>query len=291
MAVDMSIAATVEDRLEAARDSLAARAGADVDGALESAAGLLEAHPELPNAAWLMAEVERARSTRFRRIAPVDAAAAARSWSRAAALDGGRAAGQGEGETAPDSGARAVLSVELRPQADMRIWADGAPLDGVPVTTRPGAHDVIVTWRGAPVWASWVELPPGGSTLPLSALDAPECSAADLSAVRADGQRVVALQARCPHWVAAATSATRGAVRIATCEADRCAALSDYKPTSRWLLERPEHPKPEWPAWATWGLVGTGAAVAAGVIAAVAVSNSQANSTGVRFVNGGLTVK
>src|SRR5579859_3430113 len=69
-AVDLRIADDVAVQLERARDALAALDGAEVDRALATAEASLRAHPELPQAAWLLAEVERTRSTRLRRVAP-----------------------------------------------------------------------------------------------------------------------------------------------------------------------------------------------------------------------------
>src|SRR5580700_5535610 len=109
LAVDPRIADDVERLLDRARDAMVARDGEAVDRVLSAAASTLQAHPELPQAAWLMAEVERAKSSRLRRIAPVDEAAANVAWTRAEALDGGRVAGIGEQAAA--SPAAATLTV------------------------------------------------------------------------------------------------------------------------------------------------------------------------------------
>jgi hypothetical protein len=276
--MDIGIAASIEDRLESARDALVAGSAADVDRALGAAEDLLAARPQLPNAAWLMAEVERARSVRWRRIAPTDPAAADRAWSRAEALDGGRTAGPGEQpSTRPET---ATLTPEMRPSAQAQVWLDGAALAAGPFSCRAGPHALVVTWQRTPIWASWIELPPGASTVTLSALDPPACSSADLSEVRLAGDGVSPGPARCAHWVAAAPGVDPGAIRIATCEGDQCSTLADWRPAPAW--SRPAQPEGErrsrWPAWATWGLVGTGVAVATGVVVvAIAVSSSQSS--------------
>jgi hypothetical protein len=288
LTVDLGIAATVEDWLDTARDALTARSGADVDRALAAAQSLLDAHPELPNAAWLMAEVERARAARFGRINPTDVEAAERAGARACALDHGRLAGAGETQaTMPPT---ATITLHGRAAREEQVWIDGSPATALAVESHAGPHAIVVTWQGAPIWATWVEAPPGASTVGLSQLDAPACSSADLEAAHlAEGERVEANLAQCAHWVAAAPGLTRGAIRVATCEADECNPLAEWRPAPLWSQPiQPEHRnRSGWPAWATWGLVGTGVAAASGVIAAVVASSSRGADV-VQYVNGGL---
>jgi hypothetical protein len=276
LTVDLGIAATVEDWLDSARDALTARSAADVDRALAAARSLLDAHPELPNAAWLMAEVERARAARFRRIPPTDLEAAERAASRAYALDGGRLAGAGETQaTLPPT---ATITLQMRAAREEQVWMDGSPATTLAVESRAGPHAIVVTWQGVPIWARWVEAPPGASAIALSELDARACSSADLGPAHlAEGERVEAHLALCAHWVAAAQGLTRGAVRVATCQADRCTPLADWHAAPLWSQPvQTEHKhRSGWPAWATWGLVGTGAAVVSGVVVAVVASSSR----------------
>jgi len=278
IAVDLGISATVEDLLDSARDALTARSGTDVDRALKAAESLLEAHPELPNAAWLMAEIERARSVRCRLIAPTDDEAADRAWSRASALDTGRLAGPGEPTVA--AARPATITPEMRASRETQVWIDGSPVGPGPIASRAGPHALVVTRRGGPIWASWIEAPPGPSTVALSQLDAAPCSTADLEEAHLAGGYVSAELARCAHWVAAAPGLTLGAIRIATCQEDQCGPLVDWRPSPVWS-QPPPHERERrsgWPSWATWGLVGTGVAVAAGVVAAVVASSSRSPS-------------
>ncbi|MGH7436349.1 MAG: hypothetical protein ACRENE_11810, partial [Polyangiaceae bacterium] len=78
--VDPHVAGDVEDLIDRARDALAGTDGSAVDREIAKAEALLRAHPELPQAAWLMAEVERVRAVRLGQMPPVDAAAATRAW-------------------------------------------------------------------------------------------------------------------------------------------------------------------------------------------------------------------
>ena len=69
-AVDDRDSDEVELRLEAAREATDARDADATDRALTSAESILRAHPEMPQAAWLMAEALRAKAARLRSRAP-----------------------------------------------------------------------------------------------------------------------------------------------------------------------------------------------------------------------------
>lgn len=273
--IDLGIAATVEDLLESARDGLTGRSGAEVDRALGAAQDLLAAHPELPNAAWLMAEVERVRSARWRRIAPTEVQAAERASSRADALDGGRMAGAGE--TDANAAQAATITLQMRPSRAAQIWMDGSPVRTGAIESRSGPHSIVVMWLGAPIWATWIETPAGASTVELSELDAPACSSADLEPAHLNGDHVDAELAQCTRWVAAARGLTSGSIRVATCQASHCGPLTDWRPSPVWSQPlTPGHERRSgWPSWGTWGLVGAGVAVASGVVLAVALSSSR----------------
>jgi hypothetical protein len=291
LAIDPGIADQVEALLDRARDAIAAREGDAIDRATASAEDLLRVHPELPQAAWLMAEVQRARSTRWRRVLPADPEAAEREWLRAEALDGGRMPGLGE-TSAASHPPRAELVLALPDP-------DGARLDGadVPATglaaTRAGLHALVVTAEGAPVWAGWIEVPPGRSTLAIDAPAAPPCSSADTARAGLESETVRADHVRCARWVAVAPGPAPGALRIATCGASQCGPVVVWRAAAPWTGPSPVAPAAgdgrdrRWPAWATWVLAGAGVAVATGI--ALAASGAfQAAPTETRFVSGGL---
>ncbi len=285
LAPDPAAAERIEQLLDRSRDSLSARDAAGADGALDAAGALLRAHPELPQAAWLMAEVERGRATRWRRIAPGDAEAADRAWARAEAIDGGRVGAVSE--TAGAQGAAAAL-VTLDLPADEGAWWDGARVEGPAVRTRAGSHALVVTWDGGPIAASWVDVPAGPSRVRPEAPPALACALADVRRAHLEGGAVSARGVRCPRWVAATPVPGGAGVLVATCEADRCSALVDWTPSPPWTWPLPERPRPAWPSWATWTLVtaGVAAAVGAGVVAAVVAAEPSPSET--RFVTGGL---
>ncbi len=285
LAVDPGVADDVEKFLDRARDALAARDGDAVDRMLEAANGTLEAHPELPQAAWLRAEVERARSTRLRRIAPVDEAAAAAAWSRAEALDGGRVSGVGEQGAA--SPAPATLTLPAGLPAGITVRVDGIAATQQTLVTRAGPHDVVVELDGAPVWASWIDAPAGTSSPPISAPLTPECSKMDVSRARGAGDAVDGAGVRCPSWIAVIGDDT-GNVRVAVCSGDHCGPLAAWHAPLPWTYNPPVDGTHggKWPTWATWGLVGAGAIVATGVVV-LATGVLKPAPTETQFVSGG----
>ncbi len=294
--VDLSIAEDVERALDRARDAIAAREGDNVDANLGAAEAALRAHPELPQGAWLMAEVERARSTRWRRVPPTDAAAADRAWMRAEALDGGRAPGVGEQSSQAHPPA-ASLRLEVTP-AGAEAYLDGSPaeLGSGETPTHAGPHQLVVTWRGVPIWASWLQTPQGSSVVHAAAPSPPPCSVSDLARVRqvrlaSGGDAVDGTGARCAQWVAAVGGATPEEVRVASCEADRCGPLLAWQASIALPLPwspPPERPRAGWPAWGTWSLVGAGAAIATGVAVILASGVLRPPAPETRFVSGGI---
>jgi hypothetical protein len=312
LTVDLGVADVVEDLLDRARDAIAARDGEGVERATSTADALLRAHPELPQAAWLMAEVERTRATRWRRVPPEDVEAADRAWGRAAALDTGRV--PGIGEVAPTARPVEALASLSLPRDD-ETFLDGRPTRGgrdgagepepARSTTRSfatvaGPHALVVTAAGATVWAGWLELGPGSSSVVIDLPDPAPCSIADLSRAAASAGHsgsltpVDARGVRCREWVAAAAGGANGTVQIARCEADRCAPAVEWPSVPAWA--RPAPPTlvddtaaraHRWPAWATWALASAGAALAAGAVV-VTSGALQPAPTATRFVTGGL---
>jgi hypothetical protein len=289
LAIDPRVPDEVEDLLDRARDATDARDGVAVDRALDGAEARLRAHAELPQSAWLMAEVERARSTRWRRVTPADVDAAERSWLRAEALDRGRVPGVTEHA---GTGTPAPASVTLALPHGEHAWLDGAAVVTIPIATRAGLHALVMTWAGAPVWAGWIEAPAGSSSVEVEGPDALPCSSVDMTGARVDRNAIVADRVRCGSWLAVTGGAGPASVRVATCEVNRCGPLIEWhSPAPRWTWTAPEHQSgARWPAWATWGLVGAGAAVAAGItIAATGVLAPAPAET--RFVSGGIKTK
>ncbi len=288
LGVDPRLAEDVERLLERARDAMAARDDEAFDRLLGAAESTLEAHPELAQAAWLRAELERTRATHFDRMVPADPARAAAAWAVAAALDGGRVPGVGEpagrSQVAPPS--TLTLPEALLLGATVRF--DGQPTASLVISTRAGKHAVVVEVDGAPTWASWIDAPPGTSALFIPAPELPACSQLDVRRARAAGDTVEAHGVRCPAWLAATATADDPAIHVATCAADHCGRWQSWQPPPLWTFEpRREAPPASWPGWASWGVAGAGALVATSIVIAVSGVLAPAPST-TEFVVGGV---
>jgi hypothetical protein len=285
LAVDPHAADEVESLLDRARDALAARDGDAVDRALGAAEATLRAHPELPQAAWLMAEVHRARSVRLRRVPPVDVEAADRAWALAESIDGGRVAGVGEqAGTVHAAGASIVLDGALE---GATVTLDGIVVRPGAVPTHAGVHALVVAWDGTPVWAEWIDAPAGSSTVRVNAPEPPPCTTSDVQHARAVAGTVDADHVRCASWVAALPGPSEGSVLVATCEPGRCGPLLEWRTPPSWTWTPPPPPTHPWPSWATWGLVGAGAVVATGVVL-LATGAFQPAPNETRFVSAGV---
>ena len=285
LAVDERMPDDVERALDRARDGMVARDAEMVDRALAVAEVSLRAHPELPQAAWQMAEVLRTRSARLRRIPPADLDASERAWVRAQALDGERVAGIGEQAFASHPAPATLRLDRALRGAGLRV--DGLPATGEVIATLSGPHTLVVTWDGAPVWAAWVEAPPGSSTVHVEVPASPPCSADDLGRAALGSGEIDAAAVRCDTWIAAIGGSATSSIRVATCGEGRCGPMLEWgAPTWTWTPP-PASTNKSWPTWATWGLVGAGAAVATGIVV-VAAGALQRPPLETRFLSGGV---
>jgi len=274
LAVDLGMGDAVERWLDIARDAIAGRERDSADRALSSAESLLRAHPEWPQAAWLMAELDRARSVEWRHVPPTDLQFAEGAWLRAEAIDGGRVAGVGE-EASARHPSSATIAVDLTPE-DAELWLDGQPAKDTVIPTRAGTHALVATWGGAPVWAEWIEVPAGSSSVRVKAPGVLPCSVRDVARahVTADptgapgALQIDAGHVDCRAWVAATAGTGPGSLRMALCETNRCGPALEWRAPEPWTWSPDDERRNERKGmpWATWGLVGTGVAIAAGVV-------------------------
>jgi hypothetical protein len=285
--VDRSLATGIEAGLEEARRAVAALDAEAVARALGGVESTLAAHPELPQAAWLRAEVERTWSARWARVEPKDPDKAAAAWGRAAALDGDRAAGVGE--TAYPRGSLevdATLVVDGEtPGEPVELYVDGLRTAPGPIRRGEGEHQIVAMHARGVAYAAWVTVS-RGATITVALPPPPVCSVDDLAARRSQG-------VRCPRWVAA-TPLEDGA-RIATCAGDRCGAADKVTVP----VTHPSHgtgpgaggqtppEKKPWPVWITWTAAGVGVVALTGVVlwAAGAFAGPERST---RFVSGGV---
>jgi hypothetical protein len=286
--VDLALADRVEEDLDHARDALATLDFDGAERALARAEGALLDHPELPQAAWLMAEVMRGWAARWMRGTP-DVERAARAWRAAAALDGGRVPGLGEPRGVEPPPAAAATPLALDGLDGGHVFVDGAEVVGGAMHVAAGRHAIVVTRSAATVWAAWVNVTPG-SEVRASIPPVPACSKVDLGKVTlGEGPVVRADGVQCAGWVAALPDA--GGVKVASCEASRCGPMLSWRLT---LPASPTHEHPpavtsRWPTWATWTLVGVG--VATGTVVALAAAGTFQPKNETRFVNGGVKLQ
>ncbi len=286
--LDLTVADRVESELAAARNALTRLDADATEHALARARQLLEAHPELPQAGWLMAEVLRGWAARWMRIAPIDVDRAARAWTMAAALDGGRA--PGIGETSAPVPALVTSTFDWTGEADVKVTVDGAPITRGAGKYAAGEHAVVVTRDDAIVWADWVSIA-AGSYAHLPDFAAPACSLADFSLAKATTGTKSGIDARgvrCGHWVAATAAA--GGVRAAVCEEAVCGPLVLWQLHSGALGPLAPPPKPDKKRGVWIGVVVVGVVVVVAVtsiaLAASGAFDSAPHET--KFVGGGL---
>ncbi len=218
--------AQVESSLEEARNAAAALEQSRALTALERAERTLREHAELPQSAWLMAEILEL-SADVESTAPDGADAAKALRKRAAALEGPRAAPFSDHapvEVEADKALR-VDVVGLEPD-DTLEW-DGRPSQR-DLNTAPGEHHARVARNGRLLWAGWARVAPASSSTEQLRLPVPEtvaCSADDVGQGHFEGGRAVgAPHARCNSYVLARPRAA-GGIEAALCEREACGRI------------------------------------------------------------------
>lgn len=291
IAIDLEIADSIEKSLDRSRDALAALDVDATERALLQAETLVRAHPELPQAAWLRAEVERGWAARWLRGEPRDPERAERAWQRAAVLDGGRVAGIGE-----------AMPLPSRADADSRLEVDAAPnavisVDGVVAVAAnhaalhrtEGEHQVVVSKpNGQVTYASWISIGPSSRVL-IRIPKPTACSADDVESARSANPET-RLAVTCPSWVAASEGPRPGVVQVATCDLGRCGSFVEWSAATPHVFSPVPfvgEKKRAWPPWATWASVGVGV-VAAGTLTLYAAGAFDTRGHDTRFVNGGV---
>jgi hypothetical protein len=272
---DERLISEIENALEQARTNTA-----EPRGVFTRVDELLFAHPELPQAAWLMAERHALEAQLHARAG--DAAAAAVATERAQLLEGRRGAAAGSTETsapipsapAPHAtltrgAAGSLIHTGARPADE--VWLDGAVLSpGTEV--RPGQHHVQLFRAQRRIAAAWVDV---SANLQLH-LEQPStsCDELDLLGTAAGtGQPEPLPGVRCGEWAAARQTAS-GALEFAFCRGSSCepwqavpqlhvAANSPARASRAPAAEADERSDSP---WLTWSLVGVAAAGATGLI-------------------------
>lgn len=264
--------ARVEATLHAARGPLDLGDRAAIDGLrarVSAAYADVRAHPEAPEAPFLLAEALRTLARIEDLAGDADAGRALRA--RASLLDGGRSIGLSEGE--PNEGEkparRDVAFTLVGEHAAAVLFVDGAPRSDTTVPLAAGEHHVrVATDDGATLAAAWIAIgATGGVTLRVGP-DATPCSRADLAPALA---RVAAgndegFAVRCEKFAIVTRAPKHVDVRL--CDRTGCERKSTW---STQPLLPPPPPPPEQhglfhSGW-TWAAIGA-AAVAGGTLTA-----------------------
>jgi len=212
--------AQIEASLEEARNAAASLEQSRALGALERAERVLREHPELPQSAWLMAEILE-QSAEIENATPDGAASASALRKRAAALEGPRAApfsdraAESEG---PEPDALRV-SVEGLEPGDALEW-DGRQTPS-PLLCAAGDHHARVLRGGRLLWAGWSTLFAEQPSVRLPVPETVACSTDDIGRGHfTAGRAVAAAHARCASYVLA--RAREGGIEAALCEREQC---------------------------------------------------------------------
>jgi hypothetical protein len=285
---DLEEANRIEADLSAASQALVQEDTDAAERALARAEARVIAHPELPQAAWLRAEVERGWAARFSHLAPKNEERARAAWQRADALAGPRVAALSENGTVeelPKAHVRFVL-----PEAE--LWVDAKRVTAESGTLAEGPHQVRVVRDGRTVRAAWVGA--GEGTIIDFSQDrlTGACTKADFSGITLDPEGAPRTNGvRCPSWVLAKASPTAGTIQVASCEAEHCTTWLEWRTVNAFApAMEVTVPHKRWPGWATWTFVGVGA-VAVAAVTVIATGALEAHAKDPRFTNGGVHVE
>lgn len=244
--------------------------------ALSSAETLLRAHAELPESAWLMAEILRARVI-LHVAQGADAIAAERQATglegpREAAYDPGahaeqKDAGQPQREGAPSPPGDSEVPLQFG--IDGPLPADDVYIDGVRGPRRtlpPGEHHYRVVRGDGLAWAGWADAA-GATRIRVPGIF--PCSATDLGAIDDAGGRIT-LRHRvlCPEWMAA-RSPSDDLIEVARCHGSSCGTFLPWKHEWGGSFEMPVHspwPAPKSNVWILWTAASVAAAATAGIV-------------------------
>jgi hypothetical protein len=269
----------VEALFDSAQSALGALRPEEAGQSLKEAERILLAHPELPQAAWLLAE-HHALSAQW--LTPREPSAARALTIAAAVLEGLRVTPFREGTSADiaspghDNG-QTDLGSALTPvsldvtglSANDRLEWD-AEARTSPLSTTVGQHQLRILRGERTVWASWISVGPSSPELRVNLPRVSPCSAEDLGETL-DGARgpSAAPHVACPEWAIARVGS--GELELALCRGSQCGDWhrapiqpEPFKPPAQALT------RAGFPRWAAYAVAGVGAAAVAGAVMAEA---------------------
>ncbi|HEX2877991.1 MAG TPA: hypothetical protein VHO25_00505 [Polyangiaceae bacterium] len=252
-AYDPAVAEAIEVELDRARTALAMRQG-DAP-ALASVCQQIVQHPELPQAAWLLAECHRLSASLSAQ--GVDAVTAAQRQQAAHALEGPRAPAYSADPIAlAPLEPLAVVEIEtVGPRVGDQVFLDGESI-AVRALTSVGTHHVRVVRDEAVLWSGWLDVAAQSGQLRVP-LSVPPCSTHELSEIVFTGSQVTVPQdVRCPNWLIARPQADGTGIDVWQCQANRCSGPRQWP-----VPQRQTHEATTGTAWYVWPLVGVGVAL------------------------------
>ena len=258
----------IEDLLEQARTLSGSLDEERALDQLAQAERLIYDHPELPQAAFLLAEAASQQAEVSERTGQPRLAAVQRL--RAEVIEGKRAetyTANAPPESDATSSVARMIQVHGLARADVLEW-NGARQPSAKAMAAPGEHHVRVLRFGDNVWSGFVTVPLTGESIGLDVPPPEPCTRADLAMVSVRGQQIVGSEGvRCAQWIAA-RPAERGAIEVALCHGERCGKLRLWQAGDGALLTAPLHPDPgwRWPVWATYLTIGIGVAATTGAV-------------------------
>jgi hypothetical protein len=262
----IALATQCDQALDQARDQMNS---ADTDAARQTLRQLeqtLRDHPELLQAAWLMAERYRLEALIAARdpSKPGGASEEAAAWDRRAdILEGARAAAFGSIASKPNASSDnlTVTLVVRGPRRYEAFW-DGVSMSDN-IATPAGEHHVLIRRDGRTAWSGWISVLSSGP-VDVWVPGAPPCSMEDLSevALGATNDPVVPNGIRCEAWAWAAPGTSPGTLRMAICRGERCepTTTSAYETFASSIPGTESGKKAGLPGWATWTIAGAGVA-------------------------------
>jgi len=247
------VVAEIERLLERARTDGAALAEDEARSALSEVERLLRAHPELPQAAWLMAERHHLAATLAERTR---ASSSAELRQRARALEPVRAATFGQDPASAPALTRAFRIDVRGPRAADRVEWDGAETS-FPAVVRAGEHQLRVLRDGELIWAGWVSVTPEHPVLELDAVRVLPCSSTDIGATRNGALGPEAPRdVLCPAW--AVLRIQNGRPEIAMCRRSNCGRWYAAAPLVKAAAPKRKPAESEFPRWAGYAIAGAG---------------------------------
>jgi len=240
------VVAQIESLLEEARNAAASLEQSRALAGLQRAEHLLRDHPELPQSAWLMAEILE-QSAEVENTAPDGADAATALRKRAAALEGPRAMPFSD-RVAPSDPEEPVVQaviVEGLEPGDTLEW-DGVPTPGTALAAA-GDHHARVARDGRLLWAGWVELRAGELRVRLPIPETVPCSPDDVGrGYFATGRALAPVHARCDSYVLA-RARTGGGIEAALCERELCGKVVIWEHLHERAAAATAPQKSKWP--------------------------------------------